>query len=65
MAEIEIGVLSQQCLSKHIPTLKQMEKETTAWAETRNLAKRTVNWQFTTEDARIKLKRLYQQIDEK
>ena len=65
MAEIEIGVLSQQCLSKRIPTLKQMEKEATAWAETRNLAKRTVNWQFTTEDARIKLKRLYQQIDEK
>ncbi len=65
MAEIEIGVLSQQCLSKHIPTLNQMEKEAAAWAETRNSAKRTVNWQFTTEDARIKLKRLYPQIDEK
>jgi hypothetical protein len=42
-----------------------MEKEAAAWAETRNFAKRTVSWQFTTEDAKIKLKRLYPQIDEK
>lgn len=65
MAEVEIGVMAKQCLSKYIPTLEQMESEVTTWAKYRNAAEGTVNWQFTTEKARIKLKKLYPQIDEK
>lgn len=63
MAEIEIGVMAKQCLSRYIPSMKQMEKEATTWASNRNLAGGTVNWHFATADARIKLKRLYPQID--
>ncbi len=63
MAEIEIGVMAKQCLSRYIPSMEQMEKEATTWASNRNLAGGTVNWHFTTADARIKLKRLYPQID--
>lgn len=63
MAEIEIGVMAKQCLSRYIPSMTQMEKEATTWASNRNLAGGTVNWHFTTADARIKLKRLYPQID--
>lgn len=59
MAEIEIGILSRQCLSKYIDTREQMEDEISAWETSRNAFQNTVNWQFTTEDARVKLKRLY------
>ncbi|MHC4167267.1 MAG: IS630 family transposase [Planctomycetota bacterium] len=59
MAEIEIGVLSRQCLSAYIPTKGQMVNEVAAWEQRRNQAGATVDWQFTTTDARVKLKRLY------
>lgn len=59
MAEIEIGVLSRQCLSRYIPTKGQMTTEVAAWEQRRNQADATVDWQFTTADARVKLKRLY------
>jgi hypothetical protein len=59
MAEIEIGVLSRQCLSRHLPTKGQMINEVVAWQRKRNQADATVDWQFTTEEARVKLKRLY------
>lgn len=59
MAEIEIGILSRQCLAKYIETHEKMEQETSAWEIDRNASQRTVDWHFTTEDARIKLKRLY------
>ena len=59
MAEIEIGVLSRQCLNQRIPTKDKMEYEVNAWTGNRNNANLTVNWQFTTQDARIKLKHLY------
>jgi len=59
MAEIEIGVLSRQCLSRHIPTKGQMISEVAAWQRKRNQADATVDWQFTTADPRVKLKRLY------
>jgi transposase len=59
MAEIEIGVLSRQCLSGYIPTKKQMVSEVTAWEKSRNQAGAKVDWQFTTSDARVKLKKLY------
>jgi hypothetical protein len=63
MAEIEQSVLANQCLSTRIPTVGDMRQETTAWAKRRNEAEGTVNWRFRTEDARIKLKDLYPQID--
>ena len=59
MAEIEIGVLSRQCLSKYIESKEQMITEVGAWQWQRNDAEATVDWQFTTADARIKLKRRY------
>jgi hypothetical protein len=59
MAEIEIGVLSRQCLSRYVPTKEQMITEVAAWEQRRNQADATVDWQFTTADARVKLKRLY------
>ena len=59
MAEIEIGVLSRQCLSRYIESKERIITEVGAWQRERNNAKATVDWQFTTEDARIKLKKLY------
>lgn len=62
MAEIEIGVLSRQCLSRYIPTKELMTSEVAAWENQRNNAEATVNWHFTTADARIKLRKLYPSI---
>ena len=59
MAEIEIGVLSRQCLSKYIESKKRMISEVVAWEHQRNQACTTVDWQFTSAEARIKLKHLY------
>ena len=59
MAEIEIGVLSRQCLSQYIESKEHMISEVGAWQHQRNYAEATVDWQFTTADARIKLKKLY------
>ena len=63
MAEIELSVLSGQCLDQRIPDLSCLEHEVAAWETDRNAAKATVNWRFTTADARIKLKRLYPSIE--
>ena len=59
MAEIELSVLAKQCLDRRIPDQATLTKETAAWQQARNQHAATVNWRFTTEDARIKLKRLY------
>ena len=59
MAEIEFSVLSRQCLSRRIPDQQTLKREIQAWQNRRNNQRATVKWQFTTEDARIKLKRLY------
>ncbi len=59
MAEIEIGVLRQQCLDRRIPTTEVLAIEAAAWEQARNAAEVIIDWQFTTPDARIKLKRLY------
>ena len=59
MAEIELSVLSRQCLSGYTPNAETLFSETSAWEMERNTQKATVEWRFTTEDARIKLKRLY------
>jgi hypothetical protein len=59
MAEIELSALARQCLSRRIATDEELERQVTCWQEERNAAAITVNWRFTTADARIKLKRLY------
>jgi transposase len=59
MAEIEINVLVNHGLSKRIPTIKEMKKEVIAWSKSRNKTASKINWRFTTDDARIKLKHLY------
>jgi hypothetical protein len=63
MAEIELNVLMGQCLAGRIPDIKKVETEVEAWQETRNNKNAKINWQFTTEDARIKLRRLYPTFD--
>lgn len=59
MAEIEFSVLSRQCLSCYIPSRDILASEVLAWETQRNTRKATVDWRFTTADARIKLKKLY------
>lgn len=59
MAEIELQVLSKQCLNRRIETIEEVKRESAAWEQARNKASKTINWQFTTDDARIKLHRLY------
>lgn len=62
MAEIELSVLSRQCLDRRIPDKESLQREVAAWSERRNRESRHIDWQFTTADARIKLKRLYPSI---
>jgi len=63
IAEIELSVLTNQCLNnRYISDIQTLAKETKAWEKHRNLNQKGVDWQFTTADARIKLKRLYPQI---
>ena len=62
MAEIEINVLSRQCLDRRIPDRDTMISEAAAWEDHRNASAKPVNWRFRTEDARLKLKSLYPSI---
>ena len=62
MAEIELSVLNRQCLNRRLPDQDTLKLEIVAWEEERNQKSDSVNWRFTTEDARIKLKRLYPSI---
>ena len=62
IAEIELSVLTRQCLSRRIPDLEILRSETQAWQTQRNAEAKGVDWQFTTQDARIRLKRLYPQF---
>jgi DDE superfamily endonuclease len=59
VAEIELSVLSRQCLDQRIETLAALRREVTAWEEPRNDRAAEVQWRFTTADARIKLRHLY------
>jgi transposase len=61
-AEIELSVLARQCLERRIPDQESLRQEVSAWQQSRNAQHRTVDWQFTTADARTKLKRLYPSI---
>jgi transposase len=62
MAEIEFSILSKQCLNRRIPDQATLKSEVAAWRDKRNSTANTVNWRFTTADARIKLNRLYPSI---
>jgi hypothetical protein len=61
IAEIELSVLSKQCLHRRIADLAMLRHETKAWEQERNAKQSGVDWRFTTADARIKLKRFYPQ----
>lgn len=59
MAEIELSVLARQCLKERMESQSYVQQQVAAWQQQRNAAAVKVDWRFTTEDARIKLKRLY------
>jgi len=62
MAEIEIGIMCTQVLAKPLPDMESFKGKVKAWTARRNIECRKLNWQFTTIDARVKLKRLYPTI---
>jgi len=62
MAAIAINVMTRQCLARRIPDRATMERKTKAWVDYRNETAKPINWQFKTEDARIKLKSLYPSV---
>jgi hypothetical protein len=64
MAEIELGILGRQCLSQRIDNIEDLRRQVNAWEKRRDKATVKVNWQFTTADARIRLKRLYPSMEE-
>jgi len=65
MAEIELAVLSSQCLDRRLPDIATLTAEVAAWEEERNRTATTIDWRFTTEDARVRLKYLYPSHDQK
>jgi hypothetical protein len=64
MAEIELSVLAEQCLDHRLPDQATLAREVGAWEQERNGCSSTINWRFTTKDARIKLKHLYPSFDD-
>jgi transposase len=64
MAEIELSVLSRQCLDRRIPDRESLAGEVDTWEAERNAAESSIDWRFTSDEARIKLKRLYPEIVE-
>ena len=64
MAEVEISVFKGQCLDRRIPTVEQLEEEVAAWEQERNHKKATVEWRFTSQNARDKLTRLYPVLEQ-
>lgn len=62
VAEIELSLLTRQCLHRRIPDMPTLQKQAQAWYKRRNMKQKSVDWQFTSEDARIKLKKLYPQF---
>ena len=63
MAEIELGTLARQCLNRRIRDISEMRREVDVWQRDRNNLNAKINWRFTANDARIKLKRLYPTLD--
>jgi len=64
MAEIELSVLSRQCLDRRVPNFETLQAEVSAWQERRDATVTKIEWRFRTEAARIKLKRLYPSLQE-
>ena len=64
VAEVELNVLIRQCLNRRLDSIEVLRAEVAAWQAARDQIHATVNWQFSTPDARIKLKRLYPTLDE-
>jgi hypothetical protein len=62
VAEIELSVLKGQCLDRRIPDMQTMQRHVAAWEKDRNNRQSKISWQFSTTDARVKLKRLYQKL---
>ena len=62
MAEIELSALKGQCLDRRIPDMPSLQAEVAAWERNRTNSAKKIVWQFTTADARVKLRRLYQKI---
>ena len=62
MAEIEFAALAKQCLDRRIPTFDRLERAVLAWADTRNLDRKTVHWKFSQTDARCKFHRHYRNV---
>jgi hypothetical protein len=62
MAELELAILTEQCLDRRIPDTATLKREVAAWQEARNARGACTYWRFTAEDARIKLRRLYPSI---
>ncbi len=62
MAEIEINLLSKQCLNRRLPDRDTMIQESDAWQRERNVSSKPIKWPFRTKDARIKLKSLYPSV---
>uniref|UniRef100_UPI0026387FB8 transposase n=1 Tax=uncultured Sphaerochaeta sp. TaxID=886478 RepID=UPI0026387FB8 len=65
MAECELSALTSQCIAtRRLPDLETVQREVSTWSRVRNSKQKGIDWQFTTEDARVKLKRLYPIIKE-
>lgn len=64
MAECELSVLARQCLKRRMPDSATLAQEAACWEQTRNAMQVKIDWQFTTADARIKLKRFYRVLQE-
>ncbi len=63
MVEIELYVLVRQCLRRRLPDIETLRREASAWSEERNRLGASIDWRFTTEDARVKLRKLYPSIE--
>lgn len=63
MAEIELSILSRQCLDQRIPDFETLENHVEAWNDQRNQTGTWIDWRFTTQDARLKLRRLYPTVN--
>ena len=64
MVEIELSVLVRQCLKRRLPDMQMLEREAGGWCEERNRLATNIEWRFTTEDARIKLRKLYPSVED-
>ena len=64
IAEIELSALTRQCLNRRMPDIETLRQQTAVWYNQRNANQMSVTWQFTTDNARIKLKKLYPQIED-